>query len=315
MKAIYIIRYQRKTHGITLPEWSDAYTQTKEYIDQDGRRAFIPKGFRLCLKEGENKVSDGLVVKDANENEFVWIPVKDMTYEYDRYAFSDSSWTYEQEKGELDSATNSYKIVTKSNANYVFVEEMPNDEKASIDQYGGYYIGRYESGIEGDTERTSSDNGNINTAMVVKKDKIVYNYISQEESKQKAESFYNKETDGVISRLCSSYAWDTALKFIDSEAENKGWITKSTGGNYNTASGGTGELKKTGYHSVNNIYDMGGNIYEWTTENQYGSTTNMANRGGYYKSGIASSAALRNYNSKTYRAVGNGFRIAVFIAE
>lgn len=273
----------------------------------------------MCLREGENKVIDGLVVKDTNENEFVWIPVEWMNEEYNRYAFSDDAWIYSQELTELDEQTNSYKIETKTNTEYAFVEAISDEEKQSLEQYGGYYIARYEAGIEADTERTSSDNGDISAEVVIKKGKHVYNYISQEEAKTKAESFYNKTTDGVISKLCSSYAWDTALKFIDAKEENKGWITISTGGNYKQEAGGEGSLQKTGYHSINNIYDMGGNVYEWTTEIYYSDTTQMGNRGGYYGSAlkdgrIVTPAAIRNYNSKTYRAKGNGFRIAVFIA-
>ena len=63
------------------------------------------------------------------------------------------------------------------------------------------------------------------------------------------------------SKLCSSYAWDTALKFID--GENGIWSVNSEGGNYYTS---TSKLKNTGYHKMKNIYDMGGNVYEWTTE-------------------------------------------------
>lgn len=303
---------------VTLPEWSDAYDKTKEYVDEDGKKAVIPKGFSVSLKRGENKIIDGLVVKDQKANEFVWVPVTWIEEGYSRTAFSEDNWTYSQNQGNLDEVTNSYVIGRKNNMDYAFVEAISEEEKQSVEKYGGYYIGRYEAAIERDEARTADDIGNIEDKIVIKKDKNVYNYISQEEAKIKSESFYNKETDGVISKLCSSYAWDTTLNFINLKEENKGWITSGTGGNYKKEVGGTGKLEKTGYHSINNIYDMAGNVYEWTTEDYYGNAGIAANRGGYYGSGlvngkIGTPAALRNYNNKTYRAIGNGFRITVFI--
>lgn len=303
---------------VTLPEWSDSYDKTREYIDEDGKKAVIPKGFSVCLRQGENRISDGLVVRDLNENEFVWIPVEWIKSGYNRTAFSDDNWTYSQSQGNLDESTNSHIIGRKSNMDYAFVEAVSEEEKQSVEKYGGYYIGRYEAAIEKNEARTADDMGNTTDEIVIKKDKNVYNYISYEEAKTKSESFYNKETDGVISKLCSSYAWDTALNFIDLKEENKGWITSGTGGNYKQEVGGTGRLEKTGYHSINNIYDMAGNVYEWTTEDYYGNATAASNRGGYYSSELAngrlvSPAALRSYNDKTYRAIGNGFRITVFI--
>lgn len=316
-EKIYYTQPEESTK-VTLPEWSDAYEKTREYVDEDGKKAVIPKGFSVSLGKEENKIIDGLVVKDQKGNEFVWVPAMWTKEGYSRTAFADDNWAYSQAQGDLDEGTNSYIIGRKSNMDYAFVESISEEEKQSVEKYGGYYIGRYEVGIERNEARTADDMGNIEDEIVIKKDKNVYNYISQIEAKEKAESFYNKETDGVISRLCSSYAWDTALNFINLKEENKEWITSGTGGNYKQEVGGTGKLEKTGYHNINNIYDMAGNVYEWTTEDYYGNDTEASNRGGYYGSDLvngklASPAALRSYNDKTYRAIGNGFRITVFI--
>lgn len=78
-----------------------------------------------------------------------------------------------------------------------------------------------------------------------------YNNISRDEAVTIAERIYKGK-----SRLCSSYAWDTALQFI--------------GGTYAINSENdnceTDNVSKTGYHAEKNIYDMGGNYAEWTTE-------------------------------------------------
>jgi len=112
---------------------------------------------------------------------------------------------------------------------YVFTEDMPSIEINSIKRYGGFYIGRYEVGVDGATQDLSGYDqdsfkapseewtGWKNGKAVVQKDKQVWNYITRDMAKKIAEEMYSNN-DVVESRLCSSYAWDTALKFIDRES-------------------------------------------------------------------------------------------------
>ncbi len=82
------------------------------------------------------------------------------------------------------------------------------------------------------------------------------------------------DNDAVVSRLCSSYAWDTALQFIETNH-----AVNSEGDNY------SGNLNKTGENStqekVSTIW--GGNVCEWTTEvYSYQSHPCTRRTGGYY---------------------------------
>ena len=61
----------------------------------------------------------------------------------------------------------------------------------------------------------------------MQKDKQVWNYITRDKAKEIAEGMYDSN-NAVTSRLCSSYAWDTALKFI--ETKNAGYATNSSQG-------------------------------------------------------------------------------------
>ena len=93
---------------------------------------------------------------------------------------------------------------------------------------------------------------------------------------QLSADLYHQEEDNVTSKLCSSYAWDTAMQFI--EKQNSGWIWNSTGDNY------SGQLGKTGIGQArNNIYDMGGNCNEITTEITRNTTYNTSARGGNFR--------------------------------
>ncbi len=248
----------------------------------------MPNGFSSITTEDQGTKETGFVIKnDTDGNEFVWVPVEDMEYTYDRYAFSKEDWNGKQSKEKYDSVTNSYKIMVNSNSySYYFTEKIQKiregiTELDSVKKYGGFYIGRYEVGI---TDYTNVNTDNINNDIkwtayidgtaVIQKGKDVWNRITRNKAIEIAENFY-LDNDAIISKLCSSYAWDTTLKFI--ETKNSAYTTNSTVGNY------SGALKKTGQTiAVNNIYDIGGNVWEWTTEGNNNPDLEYTNRGGRF---------------------------------
>lgn len=239
---------------------------------------------------------------------------QDGSIKYDRYAFSRTGWSCTQTKNEETGE------IKRADYSYVFTETMPmiegtKTELDSIKKYGGFYIGRYEVGIvdydanvvtsnsNKETEWTGYSNGKA----VVQRDKQVWNYITRDKAKKVAEGMY-ANNEAVISRLCSSYAWDTALKFI--ETKNEGYATNSEGDNYSKT------LKHTGMGSTprNNIYDMGGNVWEWTTEVYSNQDVPCTLRGGYYN-GTASvyPAGGRSFDSLTGAYDFFGFRSTLFV--
>ena len=66
--------------------------ENKTYIDSEYFTAVVPKGFQVSNASGENKVSDGLVLQDNNENEFVWIPVQNAIYNENTTILSTSKY-------------------------------------------------------------------------------------------------------------------------------------------------------------------------------------------------------------------------------
>ena len=300
----------------------------------------IPAGF---VYVGGTKAS-GLVISDATAdkekykgqttvgtdlegNQFVWIPVENIA-DYKRTAYS-----FQVDTGTIDSSTNSTKINYSSSNSFYFTEALPSDEKTSVEKNKGYYIGRYEAGDQESTTskklRTSSSS--TSNTITVKAGQAPYNWISRTQAKSLAEGFSAKKGyTSVKSKLVSSYAWDTAIAFI--QKTNSDYGSSSEEGNYKdsptftytgiadteknkqTKANGTSTLIPTGQTTaVNNIYDMGGNVYEWTTESSSYTSFPCTTRGGNYNYYFASTpAGVRTYYS-VYAYDDVGFRATLFL--
>jgi len=260
-----------------------------QYVgDGIGNLIPVPVGFSYL----EGNKNNGFVIKnDTDNNEFVWVPTEGLGYTYNRYSFSEV-----QPEFGIDEETNSMKIQTLNNTYYYFTEAIPTDESASVQKYGGYYIGRYESGKE-------------NGELVIQSQKTVWGGINVNDAIEVAGGLYQKSTDNVVSKLCSSYVWDTALKFI--ETQNKTYPINSIGGYYSKVS-----PTKTGYDTIHpcNIYDMGGNVWEWTTETFSMADVPFVLRGGCFdQTGSYKNAFMRIYQTDTYDGGNVGFRVALFL--
>ncbi len=291
--------------------WSEQYTKNEIYTDKNGDTAYIPKGFRVSLAEGTNEIINGLVITDqikengeSTGNEFVWIPV-------------DDSDEFVREDFETNPTDEKIFITTKPTENRYFEETIYGATNAneaeemyrSIKEYKGFYIGRYETGIEENTARTVQSD--ISTKAVIKKNKYIYNYIQWgngiEDEKggavEKSRELYENST------LCYGVQWDAIMKWIGKDSNTKNVLTDSTGfGNYNTE----GNLIKTGNYEeykIKNIYDLAGNVEEWTMET-FGTTYKVA-RGG--KSGSNEPIYYRQENQVDTKSGTIGFRIALYI--
>ena len=251
-----------------------------------------------------------IVGKDLIGNQFVWIPVDDIA-DYER------TWY----KG--DGIFNSY------------LETLPEDEKTSVEANKGFYIGRYEAGDKESTEATTpgfrTSSSGTNNTVVVKAGQVPYNWLSLTQAQGLAEGFSAKQGyTSVKSKLLSSYAWDTAIAFIQKTNSNYG--SSSEGGNYKnsptftytgiedteankqTKENGTSTLIPTGQTTaVNNIYDMGGNVREWTTESYYSRSSPCVLRGGCYADYFVNYPAGGRYYDSDRAIASFGFRLALFL--
>ena len=56
-------------------------TKNVEYEDSNGDTAIIPAGFKVGTSSIVKTIANGLVIEDTDENQFVWVPVKDAIYD------------------------------------------------------------------------------------------------------------------------------------------------------------------------------------------------------------------------------------------
>ena len=168
----------------------------------------------------------------------------------------------------------------------------------SVEANKGYYIARYEAsyrtnGKAGSIPSTSSDTTlALTSAPATRTPGDLWNFVTQGDA---ATACYDLYTT-VNSDLMNSYAWDTAIIYIQ-EMENTNYANKNRGSNTT--------LKNTGYTGDEKckIFDMAANEYEWTTE--YSAYTNGPEAHHcVYRGGAVNNS--RNYTRNRYSAQATG---------
>ena len=270
-------------------------------VTYPGGNVWIPEGFKIS-KDSASTVQGGVVIEDKDGNQFVWVPVATLAdYKRTWYAGNDSFSIYS--------------------------EALPEDEKTSVERYKGFYIGRYEVGDKENTEaKTLRSSNDVTKTVTIKANQAPYNYVKMAQAVSLAEGFATKQGYKAKTKLVSSYAWDTTIEFI--QKVNSDYGNSSEEGNYKdttfsctditgaskTKEYGSGALVPTGQTTaVCNIYDMGGNVWEWTTESYSNTDSPYAKRGGYYYDNFAFYPAGGRLNDSDHAGASYGFRLTLFM--
>lgn len=264
-----------------------------------------------------------VVGTDLLGNQYVWIPcTTDSTSSKLQYARTE--WGVEEDGDDNSRAIKDELTLTDASVTYSDADTANGinadvskeivaqikAEKTSVAKYGGYYIGRYEVGKNGDTA-------------VVKYNQTPYASITWSTAYGLAKKIITNSE--ATSYLCSSYAWDTAVNFIQNNSTAKNYATSIEGfnGNWNPQAvkdpsgnvikpAGTSQQLNTGLTTqFCNIFDMGGNEAEFTTELNPGTSEPVVLRGGNYYDTCP--AGYRWDGSSGRADVNRGFRATLFL--
>ncbi len=264
---------------ITVEAYSDAYKNPP-----------IPEGYKYC----KGKWNNGFVIERyADKSQFVWVPVgsldsdgtlngKDFIEKFGRRNFCNDKFS-----------------------RFEYNERMDSKLKAQVEsvrKYGGYYISRY----------------NISTGLGGKprsvKNAIPSVKFSFDEAKLIASSM--EQQKNIKSHLCYGAEYDSVIAWIiKSNAKPYYEVIKNSTywGNYFNNKETPRKIVRTGMLEqccVNNIYDLAGNVGEWTQE-RVGSTFRVVRGGSYGSNGSKIPVVYRYYVDPANSYYDLGFRVVL----
>lgn len=249
--GIYCFRY------IPVSYYEEVISDVYYYKDFNENVVPVPRGF--IVDEKNNLVNEGLVIIDNTNNvtrgnEFVWVPCE----EFKRIDWSNNNLNFK-------------------NYNLNFVDEKEyQDIIKSVNKYKGFYVARYEAS----KSESYVDDVQIATSLPNKKPWNEINYSTNMLDKYgvsngalKVAKYTYKNMSNVNSTILYPEHFDCIIKwYIESNSFNPNEINKSDS-NDNT-------INLTGQNELLNIYDLFGNVGEFTTESYLGSYHII--RGGSY---------------------------------
>ena len=314
--------------------------------DAYGNKITIPKGFKVVAHgtvagsatytySGDNipAVQDGIVIENGTDgNQFVWVPVGTIknknnttnTITLGRYEFDSNTGALKSntpvQVASVENCTQEVTINTNYKELSVFRagnsatdSTAQNATARNLEEFisttlanGGYYIARFEA--SGTASKITS-----------KYNQTVLGNITQPNAAKAAREMYGeiKENNKLVyaSDLVNSYAWDTAIVFIQTYSVKTDYASHNES---NTTKAFTATGKNNDKYC--NIWDMSGNAYEWTTEySTYAITSDFrpcVYRGGYYNAdlGLAINyTSYRYYHRTTYSLSDLGLRPLLYV--
>ena len=319
----------------------------------------LPEGFAPTKIEGEDSIDEGLVITDGYGNEYVWVEVPKTTGVYPTAGVNITIFTdeeYEKIETDLRTYTNDYRTGTDYNDVYYadnatgwFTDaaqynELKKKMLKSVYQNDGFWVGRYEAGIENEADIRKAVSATTTLTPMTKQNMYPYTYVTRTQAKVLAEKV---ESGSYTSSLMFGVQWDLVLKYIETKNATTQYNLKTNSakiGNYNnnlwsitntnakysendgssytacpnpyTKTSSSSILLTTGADtsfSLMNIYDLAGNVWEWTLEKTSDDGNPCTFRSGSYTNYGSFGPASARYGDVTYNSYYNiGFRLSLY---
>ena len=292
----------------------------------------LPGGFKVAANSGET-VEEGIVIVDANGNEFVWVPAEvsemanmtsktddngNQNYQGKLYSFSSTGATERTSYGQgttswrepdilldYDNTSDYLKIIkdilTDQINKYADIDTFENTMQEdynkmikSISNYHGFYVSRYE--MSKSSNNTAASVGNVNP-LVNDSSNMWYGLYAYGKT-------YTNSANSVESSMIWGSQYDAMMRWMQS-GEHGVDVTDDIGNNRNTST----TTKASTTDVIKNIYDLYGCHYEWTLEAN--NTYNRVFRGGNYNYSYSPSNRNNNYSniSNSY----NSSRLTLYV--
>ena len=314
-------------------------------------KPYLPTGF---TQVSGTTLKNGITIQDSTGNQYVWIEVPMTEEVYQTAGLSITNFTDEEYttiETDLHTYTTDYRNGTSYKDEYYSdattgltsdqYTELKKTMLKSVYQNGGFYIGKYETGIENEPKTSGSADIAPTEIPVIKQNAYPYNYVTCSQAQILAS---NIESGNHTSSLMFGVQWDLVLKYLEIKGTSQAdLITNSTSwGNYQNnawnitnenlkyvpnGSGWTSATEKTKDSSTSillstgasddfskqGIYALAGNVWEWTLEKTSYSSYPCALRGGSYNYyGDDYPAAYRNFGDTTTYSDNVGFRVSLY---
>ena len=258
----------KKADGSAVDITLGRYTFADGTNDKDSNGTILAKGTPILKQSAENYTQEVLISPYYKEI---------ATY---REGVASSG---------LDGLNTTSRGKQKEDETYEGIKSFIDSVKAN----GGYYIARYEAsyGIDGKANsKVSNSFTNSDTAPTTRTEGMLWNHIIQINAATASRELYTT----AITDLMNSYAWDTAIVYIQNFSEDTDYSYQNS---KNTTLSNTGVNKD----EVCKINDMASNTYEWTTEYTTYTTSSNAcpctGRGGHYNSSYRYTSYRNNNNA------------------
>ena len=285
--------------------------ENAEYEDKNGEKVTIPVGFSVSNIEGENTVKNGLVIIDSKGNEFVWVKVpknitenaknvteiKDSLVEYTKkYRYENYNDIWYDGNGLPENSSQNLNDSSGCGLTCEQYTQLYEKMLNSIKKNNGFWVGRYEMGINNSIKANEEVNGM----------KIV-----------QAQDLSNRMFSGdLTSSLMFGIQYDLVMKFFEENIESFSFEKLNTNdglklGNYRNNLWSISNLKaqyffngkynfapytKENFDFIRtttgasekwkqmNIFDLFGNVWEYTLESYNVGKTNYPSvvRGGSF---------------------------------
>ncbi len=251
-----------------ITDWEAAKTQYDQFVWVPVETAYV------TVDEIGGDSIDNLKTYITNNNKYpMAIKVNETDYKGILYNFEGTtSLTITPYDYNTTSSCREPDVVSYDSSNGVSIETLKSEfntmvEKVAIN--GGFWVGRYETSNMNSSSFTTKE-GAVN---IVKGTQEGINDVTWYKMYE-GQKEYKQANIGSKSTTTSSMIWGSQwdqimiwMKDVENTAKKSYYIINSlTMGNFGTSDDSTSGLADTGFYSVKNIYDLAGNVYDWTLE-------------------------------------------------